>query len=136
MKEKRLLEPKKMTAGLINTTKGGQAPPRLVSALPTDRVAAVLAQMDELGLTQMPVIEDGRAVGALRESRILAKVLGDRDLLEAPVTTVMDASFPVVDVDASAAEVTRMLRRSPAVLVEEYGRIAGIITRHDMLDTK
>ena len=136
MKEKRLLEPKKMTAGLINTTKGGQAPPRLVSALPTDKVAAVLAQMDELGLTQMPVIEDGRAVGALRESRILAKVLGDRDLLDAPVTTVMDASFPVVDVDASAAEVTRMLRRSPAVLVEEYGRIAGIITRHDVLDTR
>jgi cystathionine beta-synthase len=136
MKEKRLLEPKKMTAGLINTTKGGQAPPRLVSALPTDKVAAVLAQMDELGLTQVPVIEDGRAVGALRESRILAKVLGDRDLLDAPVTTVMDASFPVVDVDASAAEVTRMLRRSPAVLVEEYGRIAGIITRHDVLDTR
>jgi cystathionine beta-synthase len=136
MKEKRLLEPKKMTAGLINATKGGQAPPRLVSALPTDKVAAVLAQMDELGLTQMPVIEDGRAVGALRESRILAKVLGDRDLLEAPVTTVMDASFPVVDVDASAGDVTRMLRRSPAVLVEEYGRIAGIITRHDMLDTR
>ena len=136
MKEKQLLEPKKMTAGLINTTKGGQAPPRLVSALPTDKVAAVLAQMDELGLTQVPVIEDGRAVGALRESRILAKVLGDRDLLDAPVTTVMDASFPVVDVDASAAEVTRMLRRSPAVLVEEYGRIAGIITRHDVLDTR
>src|SRR5829696_8292636 len=70
MKEKRLLEPKKMTAGLINTTKGGQAPPRLVAAQPTDKVAAVLAQMDELSVTQMPVVEDGRAVGALRESRI------------------------------------------------------------------
>lgn len=135
MKEKRLLEPKKMTAGLINTTKGAQGPSRLVSAAPTDKVSAVLAQMDELSLTQMPVIEDGRAVGALRESRILAKVLGDRALLDAPVTTVMDASFPVVDVDASADEVTRMLRRSPAVLVEEYGRIAGIITRHDVLET-
>ncbi len=135
LKEKRLLEPQRMTAGLINTTKSGQAPPRLVSAAPTDKVAAVLAQMDELSLTQMPVIDDGHAVGALRESRMLAKVLGDRDLLEAPVATVMDASFPVVDVDASAQDVTRMLRRSPAVLVEEYGRIAGIITRHDMLDT-
>ncbi len=135
LKEKRLLEPQRMTAGLINTTKSGQAPPRLVSAAPTDKVAAVLAQMDELSLTQMPVIDDGHAVGALRESRMLAKVLGDRDLLEAPVTEVMDASFPVVDVDASAQDVTRMLRRSPAVLVEEYGRIVGIITRHDMLDT-
>jgi len=46
----------------------------------------------------------------------------------------MDESLPVVDVEAGAAEVTRLLRRSPAVLVEEYGRITGIITRHDMLD--
>lgn len=135
MKEKRLLEPQRMTAGLINTTKGGQAPPRLVAAAPTDKVAAALAQMDELGLTQLPVLDEGRAVGALREGRILAKVLGNHELLEATVTEVMDASFPVVDVDASAQEVTRMLRRSPAVLVEEYGRITGIITRHDMLDT-
>jgi cystathionine beta-synthase len=133
MKEKRLLEPQKMTAGLIISTKSPQGPPRLVAALPQDKVADVLAKMDELGLTQMPVIEEGRAVGALRENRILAKVLADRDLLEASVTDVMDASLPVVDVDASANEVTRMLRRSPAVLVEEYGRIAGIITRHDML---
>lgn len=136
MKEKRLLEPQRMTAGLINTTKGGQAPPRLVAAAPTDKVAAALAQMDELGLTQLPVLDEGRAVGALREGRILAKVLGNHELLEATVTEVMDASFPVVDVDASAQEVTQMLRRSPAVLVEEYGRITGIITRHDMLDTK
>jgi predicted transcriptional regulator len=26
------------------------------------------------------------------------------------------------------------LQSSPAVLVEQYGHIAGIITRHDMLD--
>jgi cystathionine beta-synthase len=136
MKEKRLLEPQRMTAGLINTTKGGQAPPRLVAAAPTDKVAAALAQMDELGLTQLPVLDEGRAVGALREGRILAKVLGNHELLEATVTEVMDASFPVVDVDASAQEVTRLLRRSPAVLVEEYGRITGIITRHDMLYTQ
>jgi predicted transcriptional regulator len=48
----------------------------------------------------------------------------------------MGASFPMLDVDASAAEVTRQLQKSPAVLVEEYGRITGIITRHDMLDAQ
>ena len=36
----------------------------------------------------------------------------------------------------SAQEVTRRLQSSPAVLVEEYGRIVGIITRHDVLDLK
>jgi predicted transcriptional regulator len=65
---------------------------------------------------------------------MLAKVLGNRELLNAPVSDLMEASFPLVDVDASASEVTKRLQKSPAILVEEYGRIAGIITRHDLLD--
>jgi len=136
LKEKRLLEPQKMTAGLISTTKAGGATPRIVSAEPQETVAEVLQKMDKFGVTQMPVIEDGRAVGAARENRILAIVLGNRDLLEAPVSEVMGETFPVVDVDTTSQEVTRLLGHSPAVLVEEYGRITGIITRHDMLDTR
>jgi cystathionine beta-synthase len=134
LKEKRLLEPQRMTAGLIAGTKGAQAPKALVHFTPQTRVADALAKMDEMGLEHIPVIEEGKSIGSLRENRVLAKVLGNRDLLESPVSELMGASFPVVDVDESAADVTRQLQKSPAVLVEEYGRITGIITRHDMLD--
>ncbi|HEX8686059.1 MAG TPA: pyridoxal-phosphate dependent enzyme [Pyrinomonadaceae bacterium] len=134
LKEKQLLEPRKMTAGLISTTKGGAERPRVLSVAPAETVAEALAQMDRHGVTQLPVIEEGNPVGSVRENRLLAKVLGDRELLNSPVSEVMEASFPVVDVDAGSAEVTRLLRRNPAVLVEEFGRITGIITRHDMLD--
>jgi cystathionine beta-synthase len=113
MKEKRLLEPQKMTAGLIAATKSAGAPQSLVTATTETRVAEALAKMDELGLSNMPVVEAGKSVGSLRENRMLAKVLANRELLEAPVSEVMGASFPVVVVDA---------------------RISGIITRHDMLD--
>jgi predicted transcriptional regulator len=58
----------------------------------------------------------------------------NHDLLESRVSDVMEASFPTVDVDAGSDEVTRRLRTNAAVLVEEYGRIVGIITRHDVLD--
>ena len=92
--------------------------------------------MDEQGLSQIPVLDEGKAVGALRENRVLAKVVRDRDLLNTPVSEVMESPFPIVDVDASSTEVTKRLQASPAVLVEEYGRIVGIITRHDVLDLK
>jgi predicted transcriptional regulator len=121
---------------LISGTKKPQAPKTLVSVAPVDTVAIALQQMDELGLTQIPVLEEGKCVGSLRESRVLAKVVRDRELLSAPVQQVMESSFPTVDVDASSNEVTRRLQTSPAVLVEEYGRIVGIITRHDVLDLK
>jgi cystathionine beta-synthase len=136
LKEKRLLEPQRMTAGLISGTKAVNAPQALISVTPQAKLAEALAQMNELGLTQIPVLEDGRPVGSLRENRVLAKVVRNRHLLEAAVSEVMEVSFPIVDVDASAQEVTQRLQTSPAVLVEEYGRITGIITRHDVLDLK
>lgn len=136
LKEKRLLEPQKITAGLITGTKKPQAPKTLVSVTPVDTVAEALEKMDDLGVTQMPVLEEGRAVGSMRENRVLAKVVRNRDLLNSPVSEVMEASFPTVDVDASSSEVARRLQTSAAVLVEEYGRIVGIITRHDVLDLK
>ncbi|CAN5616493.1 cystathionine beta-synthase [soil metagenome] len=136
MKEKRLLEPQKISAGLISGTKGNGAPASLVWVAPAAKVGDALGKMNEMSLTQIPVLEDGRAVGSLRENRVLAKVVRNRELLESPVSEVMEVSFPTVDVDASSNEVTRRLQTSPAVLVEEYGRIVGIITRHDVLDLK
>ncbi|MGH9882304.1 MAG: pyridoxal-phosphate dependent enzyme, partial [Pyrinomonadaceae bacterium] len=136
MKEKRLLAPQKITAGLISQTKTAHAPRSLIWVAPTDKLADALSKMDELGLTQIPVLEEGRAVGSLRENRVLAKVVRNRELLDSAVGEVMEASFPSVDVDASSSEVTRRLQSSPAVLVEEYGKITGIITRHDVLDIK
>jgi len=136
LKEKRLLEPQKITAGLISGTKKPQAPKLLIFVTPADNVGDALAKMDDMGVTQVPVLEEGRAVGSLRENRCLAKVVRNRELLNSPVSEVMESSFPSVDVDASSTEVTRRLQTSAAVLVEEYGRIVGIITRHDVLDLK
>ena len=136
LKEKRLLEPQRITAGLISGTKKPQAPKTLVSITSSDTVGDALERMDELGVTQIPVLDEGRAVGSLRENRVLAKVVRNRELLSARVSDVMETSFPIVDVDESSAEVARRLQTSPAVLVEEYGRIIGIITRHDVLDLK
>jgi cystathionine beta-synthase len=134
MKEKRLLEPQKITAGLICETKGPQAPRELVTVAPSDLVVSALAKMNEKGLTQLPVMEEGKSVGSLRENHLLSKVFNDRDLLESPVSELMDKGFPTVDPDADVNVVSRKLRTSPAVLIEEYGRITGIITRHDVLE--
>jgi cystathionine beta-synthase len=135
MKEKRLLEPQKITAGLISGTKGEHAPRSLVTASPEDRVGEVLSKMNELGLSQIPVLDDGRAVGSIRENRLLAKLLENRELLDSSVKDVMEPSFPVLEEDARADEIKHQLQHHPAVLVSEYGRIIGIITRHDVLDT-
>ncbi len=134
MKEKLLLEPQKITAGLITDTKNSCAPKEVIYVRPDEIVSEALARMNENAVTQLPVLEDNRSVGSLRESRILTKLLENRELLNSPVNEVMDESFPVLDVDAELNELKAHLQKSPAVLIEDFKRIIGIITRADILD--
>lgn len=134
MKEKLLLEPQRITARLIAETKEPGGPDSLVFVSPDETVAEAIARMNEAGVTQIPVLEDNRSVGSIRESRVLAKLLDDRALLEARVGDVMEASFPVMDVDSNLKDIKAKLHKSPAVLIEDFKRITGIITRSDVLD--
>jgi cystathionine beta-synthase len=134
MKEKLLLEPQRISAGLIVETKNGGAPKELICVGPQDTVADALEKMSASGVTQIPVIEEHRSVGSLRESRVLTKLLQDKELLNSPVTEVMDESFPVLEVDTNLAQIKRELQKSPAVLIEDFKRITGIITRSDVLE--
>lgn len=134
MKEKLLLEPQRITAKLISETKNSGSPRELIFVAPDEIVGAALERMNAGGVTQIPVLEENQSVGSLRESRILTRLLENRDLLNANVSEVMDESFPVLDVDASFNDIKAILQKSPAVLIEDFKRITGIITRSDMLD--
>lgn len=134
MKEKLLLEPQKITAGLIAETKNTMSPEGLIFVTPDTLVSEALAKMGETGVTQMPVLEDNASVGSIRESRLLTKLLADRELLNSNVGDIMEASFPVLDVDTSLKEIKTKLQRSPAILIEDFKRITGIITRSDVLE--
>ena len=134
MKEKLLLEPQRITAGLIVETKPQNSLQNLVFVSPTDSVSAALKRMSESGVTQLPVLDEQKSVGSLRESRVLAKLLANSDLANSKVSEIMDESFPVVDVDASLAKIKPKLQKFPAILIEDFGRITGIITRSDVLD--
>ena len=134
MKEKLLLEPKRITAGLINETKNSGAPESLIFVSPDEVVSAAIQLMNDSGVTQIPVLEENRSVGSLRESHILARLLKDRELLNAKVSEVMDKGFPVVEMDTSVTEIKTKLQKSPAVLIEDFKRITGIITRSDVLE--
>lgn len=134
MKEKLMLEPQKVTAGLIVETKAQNSLQNLVSVSPTETVEAALGLMNSHGVTQIPVLDDNKSVGSLRESHVLAKLLANRDLMNALVSEVMEESFPVMDADTSLDKIKRRLQKSQAVLVEDFKRITGIITRSDVLE--
>jgi cystathionine beta-synthase len=136
MKEKRMLGVEKMTIGMLHQFKTTEMTPKLVYVSPDHKVGDALQMMNNYGLSQLPVLEEGSSVGSLRESRLMSRLLENRDLVNSPISEVMDKGFPVVSEDVNVEAAVKYLKHSPALLVEEYGRIVGIITRYDVLDAQ
>jgi cystathionine beta-synthase len=136
LKEKRMLGADKMTVGLVANLKEDDETPHLVSVSPNHHVSDALNMMNKYGLSQIPVLDEGRSVGSLREGKLMSKLLDNRDLVQSKVSDVMEKGFPVVSEDVGIETAVKYLKSSPAILVEEYGRIVGILTRHDVLNSQ
>jgi cystathionine beta-synthase len=68
------------------------------------------------------------------ESVLSAKALENGKLLEATVSEVMEAPFPVIDGAQTVESVVKLLSKSnPALLVRANGTMGGIVTRSDVL---
>jgi cystathionine beta-synthase len=134
LKEKRLLETERLSIGVLADLKRSSVQ-KLVSISPHDSVRDAISRMNDSGISQLPVIDsEGKSVGSVRESRLMSRALEDRDILEQPIIDVMEPSFPVVDESVDTKSCVALLKNSPAVLIEEFGRVTGIVTRHDVLE--
>jgi cystathionine beta-synthase len=108
--------------------------PRLLSVEAHEPVRKALQLVQRHGVSQLPVLREGRVVGTLYDSEIMKRVLEDPAALDQPVESVMGSPLPVVGVDEPLSRVTRLLAdRNAAVLVQEGSELLGILTRFDML---
>lgn len=133
MRENRLLEPDRLTAGEMIMRKDGSAP-ALVSIERTTRVRDALRLVTEYDISQLPVCDGEECVGSIPESALMARIIEDQAALEQPVETIMEPAFPIVDGHLPMSGVSRLLtRQCPAVLVRHDGALTGIITRYDVV---
>ena len=133
MKENRFLIPEKITVRYVMEGKKGV--PSLVSIDPVTTVRKALDLLSEHNVSQLPVLDRGRPVGSIDESDLMGAVIDNPALFDAPVSSMMKPSFPNVHIDDSINQaISELSKRHPAVLVEEAGRIVGIITRFDVIE--
>ena len=133
LRENQILEAERVTVGRLLEAKAPEAP-AVVSVPPTATVRQALNLMSTYNVSQVPVLDSGDGVGAVSEQALMARALEDPALLDRPVEDVMDPPFPVVDADLPVERLTTLLsRETPAALVRREGKIAGIVTRYDVL---
>jgi predicted transcriptional regulator len=80
------------------------------------------------------VVDGDTLVGTTREAKLMSAVIGDRLVLERPVADLMEQPAPIVDAHEHVQTAIGMLKSSPMIVVSEFGRLSGVLTRHDVLE--
>src|SRR3989339_34113 len=135
LKDNRMLNAEIKTLRDISYSKKKKGNEDIVYVHDTILVRDAIKIMNEKGFSYIPVLNDLlRPVGSLRESRLISRILDDKNVMDKKIKDVMEESFLVMDAKSSINEVRRALKDAHAVLVSDFGRITDIITRYDLID--
>jgi cystathionine beta-synthase len=133
MRENQMMEPDKLTLQSLLTRKDGDTP-SVVSIASGATVRQALRLMTLHDVSQLPVMDGDSCVGSVSDWSLSARSLENTKLLDATVSDIMEAPFPVVESTQSVDAIAKLLSKAnPAVLVRSGGRLAGIVTRSDVL---
>ncbi|MFU8945237.1 cystathionine beta-synthase [Mycetocola zhadangensis] len=122
---------------LVRST--GRSPSSLLHARPTDAVADVAALLSSNGVAHLPVLSAqppvvlGEVIGSVSEKSLLDSILSGSATLTDAVSTVTQASLPIIGVGESIESARAALTASDALLVVEGGNPQAVITRQDLL---
>lgn len=135
LKEKDLLDADRMCVRDVIMAKKTRGPLPALVAVPSDAtLQEALSLMSSYEVSDLPVIDGDEHVGVIRENRLMAAVIDDRRSIERNVRDFMEAPAPILDAHEDLQNAIKRLRNVPMVLVQEFGRISGVITRHDVLE--
>jgi cystathionine beta-synthase len=105
----------------------------VITVAPDDTLLTAFQRMRLADISQAPVMENGRCVGVLDESDLLAAVHGDEARFRSAVRTAMTSRLETVSPGNGLERLYDILDRGLVALVMDGDRFLGLITRSDLL---
>ncbi|AGA31243.1 cystathionine beta-synthase [Singulisphaera acidiphila] len=106
----------------------------LVSVRPEDTVAMAVELLQSVGISQLPVLRDGQAVGSIQEITLARALHDGGDPSKVTLGEIMARPLPQVDVSVHLDEAYRLLLAgNTGVLAVSDGIVLDIITRIDLV---
>ena len=111
-----------------------RGPRALVTVAPDATAAAAIELLQGAGISQLPVLQNGKPVGSVHEVT-LARVLHDNsDPAQVSVGEIMAKPLPQLEANVHLDEAYRLLMAgNTGVLAVEDGKVIDIITRIDLI---
>ena len=97
----------------------------------SETLKQTIVKMRKHNISQIPVMENKKVIGYISESVLLDKLInGD---IQKTVGEIMESSPPIMPPDTPQTVIANLLKHFPLVLVENKGKLIGIITKADLL---
>ncbi|MDP9149035.1 MAG: pyridoxal-phosphate dependent enzyme [Myxococcota bacterium] len=106
----------------------------LVSARPQASIREVVGQMKTLGISQLPVVEQGKLRGIVAEVDLLRALVTGGKTLESPIGEVVEDDYGTVTPNTKIELLQAVLADAKVAIVEEGDDVMGIITKIDLID--
>ena len=133
MKEGGYLEPDDVAGDTIASLVA-RHPREVITASTSDTFESVIKRMKEYGISQLPVLVDGKLSGLISEVDMLSALLEQRANLKTPIAGFLNGNYALVEVHNTSSILPQMFGQNRVVVVEDQGRIVGIITKIDFID--
>jgi predicted transcriptional regulator len=105
----------------------------VISITENDKVSKAIRLMNKHGISQLPVMRKNIPVGTVTEKNLVEKIGSGRIHASNKVLDIMEDSLPIIEGNSEIEAVSALLKYYPAALVKERDRIAGIITRTNII---
>lgn len=106
----------------------------IITASPHDRVRDVIARMKAHGISQLPVTEDQRLLGAVAEVDLLRYLVSGEHSLDSPVGPLVENDYATASPHTSIENLQSLLNAARMAVVLDDGKIVGVVTKIDLID--
>ena len=107
----------------------------VIFARSIDRVRDVIGRMKAHGISQLPVLDGDKLLGAVAEVDMLRYLVSGEHSLDSPVGVLAESDYATVTANTKIEQVQSLLGDARmAIVLGDDGRISGVITKIDLID--
>lgn len=109
---------------------------KLVHIAPNTLVAEAVELMRKYDIEHIPVMQDGEPIGSISENGLFQKMFSDPEIRSRHVKDVMEAPFPLVDVNTPIERISSLINKeNGAVLGHDESTHYHIVTKYDIIQS-
>jgi cystathionine beta-synthase len=113
---------------------GGKEKRPLVTAKPSSKVREVIDLLKDLGISQLPVVDNGKMKGIVAEVDLLRHLVTGQKTLDSPVGDLVESDYATVTPNTKVELLQGVLADAKVAIVEDDEKVVGIVTKIDVID--